>query len=76
MGVKNDTGGAPLHYTNMFPEIAKLLIKRGADVNAQDNHGYAPLHSICHPEVASRLLANSTDVNAKNKWGDAPLKNA
>src|SRR6185503_551080 len=55
--------------------VAKLL-ERGADVNAQDNDGDAPLHGAAQSgnvEIIDLLLARGAKVDLKNKQGGTPL---
>ncbi len=57
-------------------EIAKTLIKHGANVNARAERGIAPLHEAVytrHLELARLLLEHGADVNAKDKEGHTPL---
>ncbi len=61
------------------PEIAEMLIKRGANVNARDARGDAPLHEAAclgHVEMARLLLKHGADVNAKGGEGLTPLDQA
>ena len=49
--VRDVFGRTPLHLVTT-PEVAKILIKAGADVNARENSlGYTPLHLVETPEV-------------------------
>ena len=53
-------------------EIAKTLIKYGADVDSRDNLGWTPLHraAYCgHVDVLRQLLDNGADINA-TEWED------
>ena len=54
----------------------KFLLEHGADVNAQRDDLWAPLHLAFRAgelEVARMLLDHQADVNAKNDDGQAPL---
>jgi ankyrin repeat protein/tetratricopeptide (TPR) repeat protein len=58
----------PLHWAARGgnPEMIRLLVEKGADVNAGDENGIAPLHSLAsrgHVEGARVLLAGGADVN-------------
>lgn len=82
----SDDGFTPLHYAAFFgqPEAAKLLIERGADLEARSTNrefalDAAPLHSA----VAARergtievLLDAGADVNAVQHGGFTPLLEA
>ncbi|MHC4604697.1 MAG: ankyrin repeat domain-containing protein, partial [Planctomycetota bacterium] len=58
-------------------EHVRLLIARGADVNAKDNSGWTPLHQAAgggHKDIVELLIEKGADVNAKdNKLGMTPL---
>ncbi|XP_068908241.1 uncharacterized protein [Tenebrio molitor] len=52
------------------------LIKKGANVNAQDNLNFTPLHYACSynlEKICHVLLQNGSDVNVQNVLGETPL---
>lgn len=53
--------------------IARILIRAGADVDAQDAEGFTPLMRVVHLSVSSELfdilMANRCNVNLKNNKG-------
>jgi ankyrin repeat protein len=56
--------------------VAKLLLKRGADVHAVNDGGNTPLHlAVCNniPELISLLLQSGADVNARSSAGYTPI---
>lgn len=61
------------------PEIVRLLIDNGANVNAQDNAGYTAIaKASClgvgrHYEIVELLIEASADVNLKTKEGISPF---
>lgn len=71
-------------------EIARLLLRLGADVNAANRRGLRPLHYACDPRPRSRgvwnprlqgrmidlLVKHGADVNAASKDGVTPLHRA
>lgn len=58
----------------MRPEILNSLIKAGADVNAINRFGLAPLHQAARDHLAvGILIAAGADVNARCKYGTTPL---
>jgi ankyrin repeat protein len=86
------TGGPvdykPIEYPEYYsdPEILKLLIDNGADINTKANSGYTLLHSaaghdlITHSklvsppsQVVALIIDYGADVNAKTKLGKTPL---
>ena len=76
---KDKDGNTPLLITswnNSTIKIAKLLISKGADVNAKNIYSDTPLHfasRINYLELAKLLISKGADVNAKNNWDEIPL---
>jgi ankyrin repeat protein len=67
-------GSSPLISASLFgkPEMAKLLIDAGADINFQNNDGATALHTsafFCRPEIVKMLLDKGADKTIKNKFG-------
>ena len=57
-------------------ETARLLIGRGADVNARNKSGDTPLHTAAwrgNMEVAKLLLGEGALINAKDSQNRTPL---
>lgn len=49
-------------------QLVKLLENSGADVNAADEHGMAPLHKAAvqgHADTVAELLAHGAHIDAK-----------
>ena len=60
-------------------ETVKLLLERGADVNAKDNDGWTPLQHAAkrgNVEIIKLLLEKGADVNAKSNDGVTALMSA
>ncbi len=71
-------GFSPLHVNNSF-EIGKLLIRKGADMNAQNKAGRTALHGAVrrgHEEIVHALLKSGAKKGLKNKKGETPLDKA
>ena len=77
----------PLHFACFQgkPEIARLLLDHGAQVNAKNYQGEIPLHLVSRGEydspdegvrVAKLLLEHGTDMNARDEFGWTPLHSA
>ena len=71
-------GGTPLIVAAIFgqTEAAKLLIEKGANINAGSNDGTTPLHAaafFCHTEIVKLLLGKGAVVDPKNVRGETPL---
>jgi len=75
-GYENRT---PLHTATLEEnvEAARLLIEKGAEVNAQDKHGNTVLHlARTHAELAELFIKAGAKVNRVNKRGKTPLDEA
>jgi serine/threonine protein kinase len=73
-------GTTPLFFARS-PEMTKLLIAKGANVNAKNKHGLTPLHITKSKDIAKILLAAGTKINikednARNGKGTTLLHNA
>lgn len=67
-------GSSPLISAAVFnkPEIFKLLLDAGVDIDFQNNDGSTALHSaayFCHPELVKMLLDKGADKTIRNKYG-------
>jgi ankyrin repeat protein len=68
----------PLHHAadtgNI--EIAKVLLSKGADIEARNGDGLTPLHMAVasgRPKMVRFLLGQGADIEATNEQGDTPL---
>jgi hypothetical protein len=73
-------GSSPLISAAVFgkPEMAKILIDAGADINFQNNDGSTALLSaafFCRPEIVKMLLEKNADKTIKNKYGATAYDN-
>ena len=55
------------------PELAELLIDRGADVSAKNDMGMTPLHCASYGNIVEVLVRRGADVNARARNGWTPL---
>lgn len=73
-------GKTPLHWAawNKRTEVARLLLERGAKVDAREDNGSTPLHRACeqrgkvwdfNPEFVRLLLLNGADPYAEGRNG-------
>lgn len=73
--------GAPLivaaHYDNI--EVARILIKAGADIQCVNQHKTSPIHAAAiydSIEVLNLLIENGANIEIKDRHGRTPLMNA
>ncbi len=78
--VKDKNGRTPLLLASYDrPDIVKMLIEKGANLNVKENNnGESPLYiaSDENIEIVRILLEAGADVNIKNKNENTPLHNA
>src|SRR5690606_8007847 len=55
-----------------FPSIVRLLINRGAKINAQDKNGQTPLHCVQDPSIAKALIEEGANINVQDTLGNTP----
>eukprot|EP00127_Corallochytrium_limacisporum_P002121 Clim_evm15s108 gene=Clim_evmTU15s108 len=75
LGEERDT---PLHWAafNCQPDIIDILLTRGANIHAKDEHGETPLLWACqegHVEAAHRLLEHGADIYDSDNLGRTGL---
>lgn len=81
LGEVDGFGRTPLHDAARMenPDVARLLLAKGATVDARDNWGDTPLLIAAdyHRLATCRALLDAgADVNAADQWGNTPLMNA
>eukprot|EP00930_Biecheleria_cincta_P006763 TRINITY_DN107829_c0_g1_i1.p1 TRINITY_DN107829_c0_g1~~TRINITY_DN107829_c0_g1_i1.p1 ORF type:complete len:620 (+),score=120.71 TRINITY_DN107829_c0_g1_i1:27-1886(+) len=76
-------GETPLHIAaSQDPKHApfsSLLLRNGANANAEDRHLATPLHVAAatgHSTMAKELVAHGADVRREDRWGVTPLHRA
>jgi len=79
LNTRNDSGQTPLYWACELPtpEIAKLLVQFGADMNiAELTGGFTPLHLtafIGNEPLAAYLIENGADIARRNNSGGTAL---
>nr|XP_023018160.1 uncharacterized protein LOC111507134 [Leptinotarsa decemlineata] len=79
VNVQNFNGETPLFLSLKLDniDIAKTLIRFGANVNLQNYEDVTPLHlAVTFPEVAHQLILNGAHLDARDYSGDTPLSDA
>ncbi|MFC2145871.1 ankyrin repeat domain-containing protein, partial [Acidobacteriota bacterium] len=76
--LKDKQGSTPLYYAagGSSREIVKLLIQKGANVNAANFEKVTPMHVAAYAgrvPIAQLLIEAGADINARNAFGDTPL---
>ena len=74
---ENDTIATPLNVSIAIdrPDIARILIKYGADVNRLDSRARTPLFyaAVTSNKILRTLLSNGADPNKQGQEGRTPL---
>ncbi|MFC1795253.1 ankyrin repeat domain-containing protein, partial [Planctomycetota bacterium] len=79
LNLKDKDGRTLLHLAvgSADGDIVKLLLDKGADINAKDDEsGFTALHYAAqfgNKNAAELLIARDADINAKDKQGHTPL---
>jgi ankyrin repeat protein len=78
VNAKNPSQFTPLHFAAELGslEVAKFLIKNGADVNAKGENGSTPLHQAVlkhNTNIVSLLISNKANINAQTTAKITPL---
>jgi ankyrin repeat protein len=79
LNIVDDKGRNPLHamaYSQKENDIYTYFIKKGVDVNLQDNNGASPFMNAANSnslEVIKFLSASVKDINLKDKKGRSAL---
>jgi len=76
VGWKEADGATALHKATSHPEMVRLLIGRGAKVDARCNDKAQPIHAAAfmgNLEAVKLLVENGADVNAKGPGDSTPL---
>ena len=63
-------------WADVYVEVARLLVEKGADINKARDTGATPLYICCqegHLEVAHLLVEKGADVNKARNDGTTPL---
>ncbi|MDR6990166.1 ankyrin repeat domain-containing protein [Luteimonas sp. 3794] len=68
-------GFTPLHGVvgEHYFDMARLLIARGANINASNDNGTTPLHLAAYAEMVEILAANGANLEARDSRGSTPL---
>jgi hypothetical protein len=69
---------AALHFYDVPAELVRWLAEQGADLNARERYGRAPLdrHATVGSDKVELLLELGADAQAKDAYGNTPLHTA
>lgn len=77
--ISDHRGFTPIHcvaghgFYDEAIEVAQILIKAGADVNARSTtHGFVPLHEVRTVKMVELLLRHRADASIRNDAGQTP----
>ena len=76
VNITDYNGETPLHQTTYDPDIVKMLLDEGADVDARDKRGRTPLHAASYEGDCSSvelLIEHGADINFADNQGWTPL---
>jgi ankyrin repeat protein len=78
---RNSLKNQPLHAATVSnrTDVARFLLKKGADVNFVQHGGIAPLHAAAHngnDVLVKILLAHGANPNTKDDKGETPADKA
>ena len=76
-GKKKIASDLSLHFSRWFgPEIARILLDVGFDVNKRCSMRYTPLHSAVQgdPETARLLIENGAKIHVVNRYAETPFQ--
>ena len=79
-------GWSPLHcacysYEDKNPEIVRLLLEKGGNVNTRTKKGETPLHMTVigkksNPQIIKILIDRGADINVRDEMGETPMHKA
>lgn len=77
VNIKNSNGETPLTIVSKLrPDLVKILIEKGAEVNLCDNNNISPLHwavEYDNVEIIEYLLKNGAKTEIYDNLGETPL---